>query len=149
MTTALVVVVALLVLVPGTFYSQEIGAWFRLRAWSPEGPRAAAQAFVEAIRANDVAAAEALSTLPLEAPQVDGAIKTLKHKGEQAKATPVEELLPTSGIGDAAVTYGLEKNREDARITVPNSVGGRATFILVRAGGQWKVQAFSSSVAPN
>jgi hypothetical protein len=71
----------------------------------------------------------------------------LAHKGEQAKATPVEELLPTSSIRDAAVRYGLEKSREDARITVPNSAGGQATFVLVRPGGQWKVRAFPSSAA--
>jgi hypothetical protein len=141
-----VILVALAAVCAATYWAEDLQGMYHLRVWNKAAPRAAVDAFVQALRASDQAAVQELclsqQTLRVE----HGKIMTLKPTAEpQTPPVVADSLLPTVSASDSSVTmeYDYKPSRRFAKLELPAEAGGIVTFLVAPSGGEWKIRGYS------
>jgi hypothetical protein len=136
------------VAIVGMWYSDRVGGFFALQAWSKAGPRELLDKFGEALRASDAAAIARMSAGPVECGRDEDGRFTVKLATGPTKGPPRPADAVTPGVpaAEAALRYDLANAEVTAQL--PSVANGHVTYVLVRQGGAWKVKMALPSGPP-
>lgn len=134
----LVVLVVLVAVVGVIYYWPEVGAFFRLKAWSQRGPREAFKAYERALRSNDVKTLERLLPEQYFGLTIkDGKVTHITPKSvAQSPPIAIKHFLPAAG-SQLVVRYDLRPIKWGAQMTARCENGLYCRYTLRRAGSQW------------
>jgi len=137
-----VIVVVLVAIIAGAaFYYPEVKAFVSLQPWSKAGPRDVVDRFSAAIKANDVAAGDALfdggHNLVAEGGQITRLAQTAA--GPQAPPLAIVEVTPAAPASDAKVTYSYHAVKWGVAFEMPSEAGGKMRLKLRRIEGKWLI----------
>jgi hypothetical protein len=143
---ALAITVPLAVL--GMWFSDRIGGYFALHAWSTAGPRQLLDSFSEALKAKDASAIERMSTGPVECATDEAGRFTVKLAGGPMKGPPKPAAALTPSVPAAQADLRYDLANAEISTQVPSAADGHVTYVLVRQGGAWKVKMALPSGLP-
>ena len=145
-----VIVVVLVAIIAGAaFYYPEAKAFVVLQPWSKAGPQDAVDRFTAAIKANDVAAGDALfdggHNLVAEGGQITRLAQT--GAGDMAPPLAIAEVTPAARASDAKVNYSYHAVKWGVSFWLPSEAGGTMRLKLRRIDDKWLIQTLEPGSA--
>ncbi len=140
-------VIGVIAVVAGTFYSAEIKHILTMQPWDKSAPMAVIETATQALQNRDK---EALLSVGPSLPVIDedGVITAVKPGPQAQRNLPVESLSPSGSASEAILKYDYRPVKGFLNAFLQTEDGGWVSMTLKREKGVWQVTALGVEPGP-